>query len=214
MTETPVHTPTVVQPTRRNCPHCPRRALLVDGVLDEHWPPDADPTGPPCPGSGAPPQADQPDPVVAAVLARRHQLGLTQAQVAAAVGCTTYYLSQVERGVHPPSVRTLRVLCSALRLDLAVTPREDTPAGPDEVGRPNLRAENQALTRRNARPQPMCLPADVDLKTLLGRLRRAEAALARTEAAMDAMARQPHITHDLVDRARAAINTHHAQAAA
>lgn len=59
--------------------------------------------------------------------ARRHDLGMTQAQVAETVGVDTETLSRFERGRHLPSLFTLEKIAKALNLTVADLLAEQPP---------------------------------------------------------------------------------------
>lgn len=55
----------------------------------------------------------------AAVAARRHALGLTQAEVGARLGATPQWVSQLERGQGSPSIAMLSALATVLQTTLS-----------------------------------------------------------------------------------------------
>ena len=59
------------------------------------------------------------DPIVAALRARRLQLGLSQAQVGACLGGTgRSWICDLEAGRHTPTLATLRLWCDAVGVEL------------------------------------------------------------------------------------------------
>jgi HTH-type transcriptional regulator/antitoxin HipB len=57
------------------------------------------------------------------LIARRRQLGLTQAQLAAASGIAQAVISRIEQGSANPTVKTLNALAHALDASLTLTAR-------------------------------------------------------------------------------------------
>lgn len=69
--------------------------------------------------------------LAAQVIARRHELGLTQRQLAAAAGIHQSEISDIERGASAPSYRTLAKVARGLRTEVALVPlkKEASAAG-------------------------------------------------------------------------------------
>jgi transcriptional regulator with XRE-family HTH domain len=116
---------------------------------------------------------------------RRIARGMTQQNVVDASGTSPNNLSRIENSQVLPNLATLNRLLDALECEMALT----------EIG------EVPALRARVA-----------DLETTLRAVQGgADTALAtenrQLRAALDALARQPVLTHDLIDRARAACTT-------
>jgi DNA-binding XRE family transcriptional regulator len=65
--------------------------------------------------------------LAAQVLRRRRELGLTQQQLAAAVGVHQSEISNIERGTSQPGYRTLSKLAHGLQAELAFVPWKRTP---------------------------------------------------------------------------------------
>ncbi len=59
---------------------------------------------------------------------RRHELGLTQAEVARRLGATQSYVAQVERSVRELRWATVVELARALELEPMLVPRDRIPA--------------------------------------------------------------------------------------
>lgn len=70
-----------------------------------------------------------------AVSGRRREMGLTQAQLAEALGVDTETLSRFERGKHLPSLKTLEKLASLLVVPMAALLAERTPEVEDDAHR-------------------------------------------------------------------------------
>ena len=70
-----------------------------------------------------------------AVSARRRELGLTQAQLAEALGVDTETLSRFERGKHLPSLKTLERLAALLVVPLSDLLVEGAPLIDDDARR-------------------------------------------------------------------------------
>ena len=70
-----------------------------------------------------------------AVSGRRREMGLTQAQLAEALGVDTETLSRFERGKHLPSLKTLEKLASLLVVPMAALLAESAPAVEDDAHR-------------------------------------------------------------------------------
>ena len=70
-----------------------------------------------------------------AVSGRRREMGLTQAQLAEALGVDTETLSRFERGKHLPSLKTLEKLASLLVMPMAALLAESAPAVEDDAHR-------------------------------------------------------------------------------
>lgn len=70
-----------------------------------------------------------------AVSARRKELGLTQAQLAEALGVDTETLSRFERGKHLPSLKTLERLAALLVVPLSDLLVEGPPVIGDDARR-------------------------------------------------------------------------------
>lgn len=70
-----------------------------------------------------------------AVSGRRREMGLTQAQLAEALGVDTETLSRFERGKHLPSLKTLEKLAALLVVPMAALLAESAPAVEDDAHR-------------------------------------------------------------------------------
>ena len=81
--------------------------------------------------------------LAAQVLRRRRELGLTQQQLAAAVGVHQSEISNIERGASQPGYRTLSKLAHGLQAELAFVPWKRTP--------PRARLNTRAVGARRAR---------------------------------------------------------------
>ncbi len=81
--------------------------------------------------------------LAAQVLRRRRELGLTQQQLAAAVGVHQSEISNIERGASQPGYRTLSKLAHGLQADLAFVPWKRRP--------PRIRLKARAVGARRAR---------------------------------------------------------------
>ena len=81
--------------------------------------------------------------LAAQVLRRRRELGLTQQQLAAAVGVHQSEISNIERGASQPGYRTLSKLAHGLQAELAFVPWKRTP--------PRATAKARAVGARRAR---------------------------------------------------------------
>ncbi len=66
--------------------------------------------------------------LAAQVLRRRRELGLTQKQLAAAVGVHQSEISDIERGASTPAYRTLTKLAFGLQAEVAFVPWKKKPA--------------------------------------------------------------------------------------
>jgi DNA-binding XRE family transcriptional regulator len=66
--------------------------------------------------------------LAAQVLRRRRELGLTQKQLATAVGVHQSEISNIERGASTPGYRTLTKLAFGLRAEVAFVPWKKKPA--------------------------------------------------------------------------------------
>lgn len=70
-----------------------------------------------------------------AVSGRRREMGLTQAQLAEALGVDAETLSRFERGKHLPSLKTLEKLASLLVVPMAALLAERAPEVEDDAHR-------------------------------------------------------------------------------
>ena len=68
--------------------------------------------------------------LAAQVLRRRRELGLTQRELAEAVGVHQSEISDIERGASTPGYRTLVKLAFGLQAEVAFVPWSRKPAGP------------------------------------------------------------------------------------
>lgn len=172
------------------------------------------------------------DPIIAMLCARREELGLLQRDVAAAAGCHTQHYGHIERGMTSPALRTLRGILAALDLELTVHSAGDpwrtlaeqreqqverltakvdqlqvrAVAAEETVA--EVRTQNRELRKEGARlagSRDRVLDVGQHATRLQAELDQAHAGLSRTRAALDALARQPVLSHDLIDKARAAI---------
>lgn len=83
--------------------------------------------------------------LAAQVIARRHELGLTQKQLAAAAGIHQSEISDIERGASTPSYRTLARVARGLHAAIALVPLKKRAGA---AGRPRRRS---AVVHRPAR---------------------------------------------------------------
>jgi len=70
-----------------------------------------------------------------AVSVRRREMGLTQAQLAEALGVDTETLSRFERGKHLPSLKTLEKLAALLVVPMTALLAESAPEVEDDAHR-------------------------------------------------------------------------------
>lgn len=69
-----------------------------------------------CPYAGSVSQSDQPSPSLGAIIRKQRELAaLPMRQLAAAVGISNPYLSQIERGLRAPSDAVLNAIAESLR---------------------------------------------------------------------------------------------------
>lgn len=205
---------------RQPCPVCPRWVTVDgDGLIANHWPPGTV-TGPVCPGSGHAPTLARPvttvvpgareDPVARAFVARREVLGMLQRDVAKMMGCSPARYGAIERGDFSPTLRTVRQVCAALHLQVQVSPVGDVNQEADRLALNLIAGGNQAAAAAQAEAEELRHRLD----HARAELARAQAVARRAVAALDALARQPELTHDLIDQARAVVTGRHERRAA
>jgi transcriptional regulator with XRE-family HTH domain len=152
------------------------------------------------------------DPLGAAIRARRLALELRQRDVADRAGVNIRTVWLIERGQGHPASKSLRQVADVLGLTLTLIDRSvadriaelESRLGQAQTA---LSWESLRETKRRAdRDQAELTRARARIAALEADAASLKAAQCRYEEALNALARQPVLTHDLIDQARAACN--------
>jgi len=99
------------------------------------------------------------------ILALREQRGMTQEDVASAIGKTDGYISQIENGSANPTLKVLEAIAKALNVELVVMLNEPIPS--------QLPHDRRILVERVQRALVHVLPEDaLDFSSMVSLLER------------------------------------------
>lgn len=153
------------------------------------------------------------DPLGAAIRARRLALELRQRDVAERAGVNIRTVWLIERGQGHPASKSLRQVADVLGLTLTLIDRSVADRMADlesKLGQAQTALSWESLreTKRRAdRDQAELTRARRRIAELERENASLKASLRRHEEALDALARQRVLTHDLIDQARDAVGT-------
>jgi transcriptional regulator with XRE-family HTH domain len=148
----------------------------------------------------------------AAIRARRLAMRLRQRDVAERAGLDIHTVWQIERGKAPPTTSSLRRIADVLDLTLILVDSAVADRIAEAGAHLGLAEAVQALgslrnlKQRADRDHAALARARARIAALEAEAASLKAAQRRYEEALNALARQPVLTHDLIDQARTACN--------